>query len=487
MVSSEIVPFIKTGGLADVTGALPRFINNKKFNVICILPFYSSIKIDRSQITEAGIVTIPESGVCLKGGVFRTVLPGSSVTLYLLKYGPYFDRDGIYGDAEGDYNDNDRRFAFFCRGVFEICRLAAFKPDVIHCNDWQTGLIPLFMKTLYSNEPFFSSTATLYTIHNLAFHGIFDPGRVINITGLPWSIYSMYGAEFYGNFSFQKSGIYYADFINTVSRRYSEEIQSPESGMGLDGLLRSRKATLAGILNGVDYDTWDPGKDKLIKTNFDITMIAAKKENTKHLCRICGLFYDSSAPVIGMVTRLTEQKGIDLTAAIIDKLMQRDIRFVLLGTGDEYYHKIFSEFAERYKGKMYISLRYDEELSHLIYAGSDIFLIPSRFEPCGLGQIISFRYGTIPVARETGGLADTIIPCRSGEEIDTGVNGFLFRDYNSGALYETLVDALNLFADKEQWGKLIDNAMKADFSWSVSAAGYEDIYRKLCIRNEGLK
>jgi len=487
IVSPEIAPFIKTGGLADVTGALPKYINSDEFEVICILPFYNSLNTGNSSIKQIGTISLPESGVFHRAGVFKTFLPGSTIPLYLLKYGPFFDRNGLYGENGLDYDDNDRRFALFCRGVFEVCRLTGFSPDVIHCNDWQTGLIPLFLKTFYSGDPFFNSTSSLYTIHNLAFHGLFDPERVINITGLPWKVYSMYGAEFHGGFSFQKSGIYYADFLSTVSRRYSEDIQHDESGMGMQGLLKSRSATMAGIVNGVDYKAWDPATDRQIRTNYDITRIDFKKENTEHLCSHCGLVYNSSAPVLGMVTRLTEQKGIDLIAGIMDELMQKDVRLVLLGTGDKYYHKIFTEFEERYPGKINVSLRYDEGLSRLIYAGSDIFLMPSRFEPCGLGQIISLRYGTIPVARETGGLADTITPWRESKEIGTDVTGFLFRDYNPAALRETLGSALQLFGDKEQWGRLMRNAMNTDFSWETSAAAYESLYRKLCINYEGKK
>ncbi len=487
IVSSEIAPFVKTGGLADVTGALPKYIDKEKFEVITIIPFYSTVNRDVSMIEEAGTLNITTGGGAAGAGLFRTFLPDSSVPLYLLRYGPFFDRKGIYGENGRDYSDNDLRFSFFCRGILEVCKTIGFKPDVIHCNDWQTGLIPLFLKTHYKDDNFFTSASVLFTIHNLAFHGLFEPERVINITGLPWDVYRVYGAEFYGMFSFQKSGIFYSDYISTVSNRYSEEIQSDEYGMGLQGLLKDRRDTLTGIINGVDYTLWNPSTDPLLKKNYDIASIENKNTNTEYLCELCGLCFDERVPVIGMITRLTEQKGIDLVAGIIDELMNKSVRLVLLGTGDKYYHRIFADFAEKYRGKLYVSLNYDEKLSHLIYAGSDIFLMPSRFEPCGLGQIISLRYGTIPVARETGGLAETINNYNSTDDIGNRADGFLFTEYSAKGLLECIERAFTVYKEKYLWRTLMVNAMKADFSWSSSAVKYEELYRKLCVTSEGLR
>ncbi|HOP64613.1 MAG TPA: glycogen synthase GlgA [Spirochaetota bacterium] len=486
VAASEMAPFVKTGGLADVSGALPKYINRDKFEVIAVIPYYSSIKSDSSEIEYIGTFSVPDSGASVKCGLFKTTVQGSSVPLYLLRYGPYFDRGGIYGEEGADYDDNDRRFSFFCRGLLEMCRAIGFVPDLIHCNDWQTGLIPVFLKTLYSGDLLFSSTSTLFTIHNLAFHGSFDPERIISITGLPWSVYSMYGAEFYGGFSFLKSGLYFSDYISTVSRRYSEEIQSEEYGMGLQGLLRSRRGTLTGIVNGVDYHVWDPETDQMISANYSCDDIDKKRVNTETLCLYCGIEYKKSAPVIGMITRLTEQKGIDLVAGIIDRLMMKDVRFVLLGTGDEYYHSLFSALKEKYSGRFHVTLGFDEKFSHRIYAGSDIFLMPSRFEPCGLGQIISLRYGTIPVARETGGLADTITDYGPADKPDACGTGFLFKEYSSDAFYECVERSLEVYRDNGKWRGVMSNAMKADFSWRSSAIEYEKIYRKLCVTSEGI-
>lgn len=477
--SSEISPFIKTGGLADVAGALPKYINDEEFEFIAMMPLYGSINRKDFSLKNTGAVSVPHRGSIVEAGLFSGLIPGSSVAVFFLEYNTFFDRKGAYQENGIDYEDNDERFAFFCRGVLEICRFLNFQPDVIHCNDWQTGLIPVYLKTLYKENRFFSGTSVLFTVHNLSYRGLFDPVRAINITGLPWSVFSINGVEFYGMFSFLKGGLYYSDFINTVSPTYSREIQTEESGMGLHGLLQSRSDSLSGIINGIDYSVWDPLTDAMIKKNYGTANTWDKIINSEWLCRFSDIEYDERIPIFGMITRLTEQKGIDLVASVTDEMMKRDLNLIILGTGDEYYHNIFSRFAVRYYGKLSVILRYDDPLSHLIYAGSDMFLMPSRFEPCGLSQLISLRYGTVPVVRDTGGLADTIIGYSPHDSSIIGANGFVFSDYSTAALLECIDRALELFKDRSVWRKIMLNGMNCDFSWKVSAGKYEELYRKL--------
>lgn len=477
--SSEISPFAKTGGLADVAGSLPKYISTR-FERIAVMPLYKSIRRKSFQLEYMGTVNIPHSGNQICAGVFRSRLPGSDAAVYFIDYGEYFDREGLYGADNPGYEDNDSRFAFFCRGVLEICRFIDYKPHVIHCNDWQTGLIPVYLRTLYSDDPFFRKTKVLFTIHNLAYRGLFNPENAIKSSGLPWSVFSMYGVEFYGSFSFLKAGIYYSHLVNTVSPRYSREIQTEEYGEGMHGLLRSRRDSLTGIINGMDYDVWDPSTDPWIKTKYSIKSIENKMMNSHELRRMCGFKDENGVPLVGMVTRLTAQKGIDLIADAIGGLMKRELKLIVLGTGEEYFHSLLSGIAEKYADRIFLVLKHDEELSHRVYAGSDIFLMPSRYEPCGLSQLIALRYGTIPIVRATGGLADTINgydqSCPSGNR---DANGFVFYKYDSAALLECIDLAIQLYKNKNEWTKLMFNAMSCDFSWDRSAKEYEALYIRL--------
>ncbi len=477
--SSEIAPYAKTGGLADVSSALPKYIDKTDFDVISIMPLYSSIS--RKLISPARIEEIKfhHGKGTITAGIFSSAVSSES-KVYFIDYPPFFEREGIYGKNSIDYDDNDNRFSMFCRAVLETCRMLNFRPDVIHCNDWQTGLIPVYLKTVYRGDRFFGGTKVLFTIHNLSYKGLFNSETALIRSGLPGDVYNMYGVEFYGSFSFLKGGIYYSDLINTVSSTYSSEIQGEEYGEGMQGLLRSRSSSLSGIINGVDYGIWNPADDPLIKKNFSITDIQEKRINTEELCMCCGVEYQETVPVTGMVTRLTGQKGLDILTEVMDSLMQRDVRFILLGTGEDHYHRIFNKLAAAYPGRLSVNLKYDEELSHLIYAGCDIFLIPSKFEPCGISQMISLKYGTIPVARETGGLADTIRDCYSKEAREGEVpNGFLFRNYSGKELLNCIDRALRLFKKRDEWKALMYNAMNCDFSWRSSAEQYEALYRKL--------
>jgi starch synthase len=480
LASAEIAPFARTGGLGDVTGALPKYIDSDKFEIIAVMPLYSAVERKKWSLENMGAVSVEFRERTEEAPIYRGTIPSSGVKIYFLCHGEFFDRDGIYGEKGHDYDDNYLRFSFFCLGILELCRKLEFSPDIIHCHDWQAGLIPAYLKTLYRKDPFFSGTSTLFTIHNLAHHGLFEPKKAMAASGLPWSVYSMYGLEFFGNFSFLKSGLYYSDLLSTVSMRYSREIQTEEYGEGLQGLLESRKASISGILNGVDYDIWNPLTDPFIEKKFGIGKIGDKAENTLALCGICGLEYVAGAPVIGIVSRLVKQKGIDLISGITDDLMKRELRLVILGTGEERYHDFFRARADRYPGRISVSLKFDDPLSHMIYAGSDICLVPSRFEPCGLSQLIALKYGTIPVVRRTGGLADTISGYENSRHAGgEKANGFVFSEPEANALLSCIDDALSLFQDRKSWRVLMINAMKGDFSWKKSVKRYESLYRRL--------
>lgn len=479
-VSSEIAPYAKTGGLADVSSALPKYIDKTEFEVISIMPLYGSISRELISPVKIEEIIFKHGSKIVEAAIFASAVSSESEGVYLIDYPPFFKRGGIYGETGIDYDDNDARFSMFCRAVLETCRILDFRPDIIHCNDWQTGLIPVYLKTAYREDAFFRGTKVLFTIHNLSYKGLFSPESALHNSGLPGDIYNMYGVEFYGSFSFLKAGIYYSDILSTVSTTYSIEIQEEEYGEGMHGLLRDRSSSLYGIINGIDYDIWNPETDSIIKQKFGISNISDKEINRKELCRLCGFEYNVKTALFGMVSRLTWQKGIDLIAGIIDDLAARDLKLVILGAGDERYQRILTESAGKYKDRISLLFRHDEEFSRKIYAGSDMFLMPSRFEPCGISQMISLKYGTIPVAHETGGLADTIIDCNS-TDLQPGdkANGFLFREYSGKKLLECIDRALRLYKKRDQWTDLMRNAMSTNFSWRSSAARYETLYRKL--------
>ncbi len=483
-VSSEVAPFAKTGGLADVAGALPKAIKELGHDIRVMMPKYGFISDRKYTLRE--VIRLKDVHVPLGDREYTisaksAFLPDSKVQIYFIEYPPYFDRESPYVNPKTgkDWEDNAERFALFSRAVLEVLRVLHWQPDVIHCNDWQTALIPTYLKTVLKDDTYFAKTSTLLTIHNLAYQGVFDPS-VLEAIGLPQELFSPGGpVEFYGKVNFLKAGIVYADLLNTVSERYAQEIQTPEYGAGLDGVLRERADSLYGILNGVDYSVWNPETDELIPYNYSASDLSGKWKDKEALLEQLGLPYDENVPVIGMISRLADQKGFDLLAEIIDDLMALDIRFVLLGTGDPKYHKIFEKVGKKYKNKASINLRFDNPLAHLIEAGSDMFLMPSRYEPCGLNQIYSLKYGTIPIVRATGGLADTI----KDFDPSTGKgNGFVFEKYEAGELLATIKRALDVYKDKKTWLKLIRNAMAEDFSWSVSAKKYVDLYRKLVRR-----
>lgn len=473
IASPEVVPFAKTGGLADVAGALPKALEKFGLDVRVILPKYRIVDENRFNLKQiASKIKVPISDRTEECSLYegRT---GVAVPVYFIKKDSYFDRDQLYGTPEGDYPDNAERFVFFSRAILEIIKQIDFKPDVIHCNDWQTALICVYLETLYRNDPFFSDIASIFTVHNLGYQGLFWHYDM-HLTQLGWDVFTPAGIEYYGKINFLKGGLVFADIINTVSKTYAREIQTPEFGSGLDGVLKWRSKDLYGIINGVDYDLWNPATDPQIPRNYDLKSLDGKRECKRKLREQNNLEVNQ-VPLIGMITRLADQKGLDLIAEIIDEIMSLELQFVLLGTGEEKYHRIFEEVASRYKGKAGINIGYDAQLAQRIYAGSDMFLMPSRYEPCGLGQLISLRYGTIPIVRKTGGLADTIQSFNS--KTNKG-NGFSFTDYLSKKLLLTIKKAISTYKDKKAWNQLIKNAMQEDYSWERSAKEYIRLYSK---------
>ncbi|MDI6793940.1 MAG: glycogen synthase GlgA [bacterium] len=473
IVASEAVPFAKTGGLADVTGALPKALAHLGVDVRLILPKYPS----KGNFDLTGVnrrIKVPISDRLEPVRVFSGAANG--VKAYFIESDKYYDRPELYGDTKGDYKDNAERFTLFSRAVLEaLPHLHHWRPDIIHCNDWQSALVPLFLKTVYQDNPFYSSIATLFTIHNLAYQGVFGADNFHLLTGLSKKeIFNINGLEFYGKLNFIKGGLLYADTLSTVSKKYAEEIQTEEYGCGLEGVLISRRDELYGVLNGIDYTDWDPAEDEFISRKFKVGDFEDKEEDKKALLAEVNLPYKKTAPLIGIVSRLAAQKGFDLLAEVIDELMQEDLRIVLLGTGTEADHKLFTEISERHKGKIAVLFKYDNATAHKIYAGSDMFLMPSRYEPCGLGQMISLKYGTIPVVRATGGLADTI--CEFDHRGRRG-NGFVFEDPSGAELLSTIKRALAAYRDKRIWKAMVKRAQSADFSWDRSAKEYLKLYK----------
>ena len=479
-VSSEVSPFAKTGGLADVAAALPAALKNMEQDVRLMMPKYRMIN-DRKYVLR-DVIRLREVHVEL-GGKVRTAsgktafLPNTKVHVYFLFIPELFDRKGIYQDpATGkDFEDNAERFAYFSKAVVETLKLLYWQPDIIHCNEWQTALIPYYLKTVYADEEFFQGTKTVLTLHNLAYQGIF-PLELAPQLGIEENEAQPGGAfELNGQLNLLKGGILYADAITTVSERYAQEITTAEFGFGLEGVLKQRQKDLYGILNGVDYSVWNPETDRYLAAKYDAKSLDKKVENKKALCNQFKLPFQAETPLIGMVTRLVEQKGIDLVVDGIDELMKRGIRMVILGTGEEKYQTALKAAAEKYPEQLAVHFKFDEKLAHLIEGGADMFLMPSRFEPCGLNQMYSLKYGTVPIVRETGGLADTV------ENVDpqTGKGtGFTFQEFSVEAMLDAVDRALAAFQDKATWAKIQKAGMRKDFSWENSAKKYLKVYEK---------
>ncbi len=472
--SSEVTPFAKTGGLADISGSLPPALASLKHQIVVVAPFYRSTQEGKHELKPVEkILPVPFKGQSFSARVFLSSL-GSQVPIYFIQRDEFFDRGGLYGTADGDYIDNPERFIFFSRSVLELSKLIGYQPDIVHCHDWQTSLIPVYLKTIYRNDPHLKKTRSVFTIHNLAYQGVF-PKEIMAVSELPLELFSIKGVEYYGKMNFMKGGILFADKITTVSERYAKEIQTPEYGYGLDGVLRDRSMDIIGILNGVDYTAWDPKTDPHIAANYDLKDLSGKHRCKEDLIRIFDLQGTGKSPIIGMISRLADQKGFDILAEAMEGLLKLDLCLVILGTGDAKYEKQYATLGKKFPGRLGVRLAFDNALAHKIEAGSDMFLMPSKYEPCGLNQMYSLKFGTIPIVRATGGLDDTIK--EFNPETGRG-NGFKFQAYSSGELVKAVKRARYLYRNKLLWTGLVKNAMKADFSWQKSALKYEEIYHR---------
>jgi starch synthase len=481
LATSEAVPFAKTGGLADVCGALPVALEKLGHETALILPAYRQIHQAGLPIEPTGVdFSVPIGNKTVSGTFLRSRLPQSNVPVYLVQQDQYFDRPSLYQEAGRDYKDNCERFVFFSRAVLEAVQLFDMKLDILHANDWQTGLIPALLKIEHRGVPGYEQIGTLFTIHNMAYQGLFWHWDML-LTGLDWKYFNWHQMEFFGSLNLLKTGLVFSDRLNTVSPRYAEEIQSAPLGCGLEGVLQNRREVLSGIVNGVDYRQWDPAKDEHLRTRYDSATVGVGKPACKAaVAGELGLSLEPHAPLIAFIGRLTEQKGVDLLAAVIrDWVETHDARWVILGTGDAAYEAALRSLAERYPHKVATRLEFSDALAHRIEAGADIFVMPSRYEPCGLNQLYSLKYGTVPVARSTGGLVDTITNVDEATLAAGTATGFTFFDYSPLALGHALERACNTFAQPERWQRIVQQGMAQDWSWNASARQYADTYRAI--------
>ena len=474
LVSSEAVPYVKTGGLADVVGSLPRYVNKEEYDVRVILPKYACM--NQKFLPELQFVShfyVDLSWRRQYAGVFKA--ENNGVTYYFIDNEYYFAGNNPYNNI---YEDVEK-FAYFSKAVLMALPQIDFCPDVIHCNDWQTGLVPVFLRTVFGQDPFYCSIKTMFTIHNMKFQGRWMVNEVKDITGLPAEIFTADKLECYGEANYLKGGCVYADAISTVSPSYAMDITTPEGGEGLDGLMSARRNDLYGIVNGIDYNEFNPATDATMALNYDVHSVADnKKVNKAALQRQMGLPEREDAFLIGMVSRMTDQKGFDLVAYVMEEMLNTmNVQFVILGTGEYRFEEMFRYFQSKYPDKISAHIGYSEERAHHIYAACDAFLMPSLFEPCGLSQMMSMRYGTIPIVRETGGLKDTVDAYNEYENTGTG---FSFKEYNAHDMMNTIKYANDVYTNhRGQWNELVMRAMTTDYSWNASARRYENIYDRL--------
>ncbi len=472
-VASEAVPFVKTGGLADVVGSLPKYFEKEEFDVRVMIPKYGMIADNwKEHMNYKTHFYMDLAWRSQYVGILQMEYNG--ITFYFIDNEFYFSGSKPYGFIHEDIE----KFAFFSKAVLSSLPLISFQPDIIHCHDWQTGLIPVYLNDRFKNGDFFSHMKVIMTIHNLKFQGIWDIKTIRDMTGLASYYFTPDKLEAYGDANYLKGGIVYANAITTVSRTYAEEIKMPFYGEGLDGLLRARENSLRGIVNGIDYDEYNPEKDSFIYNPYNaINFRKEKIKNKRALQNELGLEQNDKVFLIGIVSRLTDQKGFDLVSYIMEELCQEDIQLVILGTGEEKYENMFRYFDWKYHNKVSANMYYSEALSHKIYASCDAFLMPSLFEPCGLSQIMSLRYGTVPIVRETGGLKDTVEPYNEYESTGTG---FSFCNYNAHEMLGAIRYAKYIYHNKKrEWNKIIDRGMAVDFSWKQSAGEYAQLYQWL--------
>lgn len=482
LASSEVVPFAKTGGLADVCGSLPVELAKAGHNVAVIMPAYRCVRDCGIPIEPLNLkFDIPIGHKIVRGRLLRSELPGSNVPVFFIEQDEYFDRPSLYREEGCDYADNCERFAFFCRATLEAIRMLKLAVDVIHCNDWQTGLIPALLKIEYYHAQGYENISSLMTIHNMAYQGVFDMNDMV-VTGLDWRFFNWQQMEFYGKLNLLKTGLVFADGISTVSNTYAKEIQTAPLGCGLEGVLTERHSILEGIVNGVAYDVWNPATDAYLPQGYDATNWKVGKAACKaHLQELLGLPARPDVPVIGMIGRLASQKGWDLVAKLMaDWVDHREVQWVVLGTGEPEYHALLAELAARRPDRVAARLQFSEALAHQIEAGSDIFLMPSQYEPCGLNQLYSLRYGAVPVVRATGGLADTVIDATQGN----AATGFAFEEYSQEAFASTLARALETYwSSPSRWSQIVETGMQQDWSWANSARRYSELYQRVFERH----
>ncbi len=471
IAASEVHPFAKTGGLADIAGSLPAALVQLGHEVRVIMPRYKATTA-KPGIESLGVdFTAPLGKTTEKGELFQGHIH-KTIPVYLIGHDRFYLRDGIYGEGGKDYKDNADRFIFFGRSILESCKALGYQPDILHLNDWQTGLTPAYLKTLYAKDTWFKDTRTLFSIHNLGYQGNFKLAQV-KPSGLPPQCFKMEGAEFYGQFSFLKSGLIYSDLLNTVSPNYSREIQTKRFGFGMQGILTDRSSDLFGILNGADYSEWNPATDPHLDTPYHARDLQGKRTCKKSLANLFSLKVDEKAPVVCMVTRLSEQKGIHLVEKLMPRLLQTEAVFVLLGTGDPGHETFFTRLSKNHADRCAAVIDFDEALAHKILAGSDLMLMPSEYEPCGLTQMYALKYGTVPIVHAVGGLRDTV------QEFDTRTHagtGFRFHSFDSPSLWKAVQKGLATYRNQSHWKKLVQNGMAQNFSWSRTAGKYSQLY-----------
>ncbi len=450
--SSEVFPFAKTGGLADVSGALPLALSEEGCKVKVFMPFYKGISPQRIE-EDLGVTVI-----------------NNNLEIIFIRNDNYFMREGLYGSVRGDYSDNLERFSFYSNKTIEVLKKINFSPDIIHCNDWQASLIVIYLKTKFKDDSFFSHTRTIQTIHNLAYQGVFDREK-FSYLGLSEDYFSLKYLEFYGKINLLKGGIVFSDMVNTVSPTYARQIQTKEYGCGLEGVLQEKGDRLIGILNAIDYKVWNPSNDKFIYKKYSLPSLEDKYINKREFQREFGLKIKKGEFLLGMVSRLAEQKGIDILSQSLNYILKK-YQVVILGTGEEKYHRILKVKEKKYKNNFSLNLKFDEALAHKIYASCDAFLMPSRFEPCGLSQMISYKYATVPIVHRTGGLSDTVVDYE-----DKG-GGFVFTEYSPKALIKAVNRAYKVFCDREKWLPLLKEISSYSFSWRDSAKNYISMYKR---------
>lgn len=487
--SSEAVPYAKTGGLADVASALPKALREAGHEVTLMLPYYPrQVAKGRGAelpMTDLGkSIDVPIRSDVVTGRLLESHLPDSDVRVILVDCAEYFDREGLYVSNGRDYIDNCERFVFFSRAVLQTAKELNLRPEILHTNDWQTALIPALLQIEERGRPPLGQTASVFTIHNMAFHGTFWHFDM-PLTGLDWKYFNYQQMEFHGKLNLLKTGIVFADQITTVSPSYAQEIQTPEFGCGLDGVLASRRPDLTGILNGIDPDVWNPDTDPALPANYNAE--TWRSPEGKSACKTAlqkefQLPEHGEVPLFGMISRMTEQKGFDLLRDKMHEFLKRDVQFCFLGTGEPQIEIWLKDLAEKFPDRVAARIGFDEALAHRIEAGADAYLMPSRFEPCGLNQMYSLRYGTIPVVHAIGGLADTVVDANEHNRHHGTANGFSFHDYNPDAFAQTMHRAIELYHQKDEWGKLVETGMRQDWSWRPRAEAYQATYEKALSR-----